>query len=154
MIKGFASKENTFGYLSLHQSNFRETPWFYCSPIAIGTHLGEMTVAHSVLYQETIRYSVLNGLNFIDTALNYRGMKSERDIGKVLLELIESKKVNRSELVLSTKGGLLPGDKDAGLVPKDYLKSVLFKKKLLKKQIYKLLNIKSTYSHQIISGLL
>lgn len=132
MIKGFASKENTFGYLSLHQSNFRETPWFYCSPIALGTHLGEMTEAHSALYQETIRYSLLNGLNFIDTALNYRGMKSERDIGKVLLEITENKKLNRSEFVLSTKGGLLPGDKDAGLVPKDYLESVLLQNTIIK----------------------
>ncbi|MCM3357170.1 aldo/keto reductase [Psychrobacillus sp. MER TA 171] len=132
MIKGFASRENTFGYLSRHQSNFRETPWFYCSPIAIGTHLGEMTEDHSVLYQETIRYCLLNGLNFIDTALNYRGMKSERDIGKVLLEITENKKLNRSEFVLSTKGGLLPGDKDAGLVPKDYLESVLLQNKIIK----------------------
>ena len=153
MIKGYATREKTLNYLNNHESKFRETTWFYCSPIAIGTHLGDMTNDDSELYEKTIKYCLKNGVNFIDTALNYRGMKSEKDIGKVLESLITNKEIDRSEFVISTKAGLLPGDKDAGLVPGDYLKYVLLKMKSFKKRKYRQLHIKSTYLRQAIFSL-
>ncbi|GGH87471.1 aryl-alcohol dehydrogenase-like predicted oxidoreductase [Pullulanibacillus pueri] len=96
------------------------------SPIAIGTHLGEMNHEDSLKYQEALVYALTHGINFIDTALNYRGMKSERDIGVVLRHLIsETGKYERSECFISTKAGIIPGDIDAGLVPKAYLQKKL-----------------------------
>ncbi len=134
MIKGYATREKTLNYLNNHESKYRETTWFYCSPIAIGTHLGDMTNEDSELYEKTIKYCLRNGVNFIDTALNYRGMKSEKDIGKVLESLITNKELDRSEFVISTKAGLIPGDIDAGLVPSDYLKYVLLKKEIIQEK--------------------
>lgn len=122
MINGYASSKDTVYYLDRHKIVKRETPWFSFSPIAIGTHLGSMDITDSMLYQSSIDYGLKNGINFIDTAINYRGMRSERDIGIVLSRLINEKQLlGRSEIVISSKAGIIPGDVDAGLVPKEYL---------------------------------
>ncbi|MEJ7556300.1 MAG: aldo/keto reductase, partial [Aquificaceae bacterium] len=54
------------------------------------------------------------GINVVDTAIVYRYMKSERDIGEVLRE------VPRDKVIVSTKGGYVPYDVDSGIDPKDY----------------------------------
>jgi aryl-alcohol dehydrogenase-like predicted oxidoreductase len=103
----------------------RSTPWFDVSPIAIGTHLGDMNETDSALYQESIEFALCNGINFIDTALNYRGMRSERDIGAVLSKLFKEDRINRDNIVVSTKAGIIPGDIDLQLRPENYLKEKL-----------------------------
>ena len=51
-----------------------------------------------------------NGINMIDTALNYRGMRSERDIGICLTKVIvDDGGLRREEIVIATKAGILPG---------------------------------------------
>ncbi|MET3726534.1 aryl-alcohol dehydrogenase-like predicted oxidoreductase [Fictibacillus halophilus] len=76
----------------------------------------------SLSYQESIEFALFHGINFIDTALNYRGMRSERDIGSVLSKLIQKKKqIDRENIFLSTKAGIIPGDIDAQLRPDNYL---------------------------------
>lgn len=103
----------------------RSTPWFDVSRIAVGTHLGEMNEADSALYQESIEFALCNGINFIDTALNYRGMRSERDVGVVLSKLFKEDRMNRDDIVISTKAGIIPGDIDLQLRPENYLKEKL-----------------------------
>lgn len=126
MIQGFADLKRTTEYFSRHDDiPARKIPWFMVSPIALGTHLGEMTEADSSLYRHSLSYALNHGINFIDTALNYRGMRSERDIGRVLTEMINGSRLKREEVIISTKAGLIPGDIDAKLVPADYLKEVL-----------------------------
>ncbi|MGM9987695.1 MAG: aldo/keto reductase [Bacillaceae bacterium] len=133
-IKGFADNKETELYLRKYKYiSPRKTPWFQSSPIAIGTHLGNMTETDSILYQDSIEYCLRNGINFIDTALNYRGMRSERDIGIVLDKLINKEGIlKRNEIIISTKAGMLPGDIDAKLVPSDYLKEILLKNDIIK----------------------
>ncbi|WP_416730045.1 aldo/keto reductase [Fictibacillus sp. JL2B1089] len=102
------------------------------SRIAIGTHLGEMNEEDSLFYQASIEFALLNGINFIDTALNYRGMRSERDVGRVFVKLIvKEKQINRKDVFLSTKAGIIPGDIDAQLRPDHYLQKVLLEKEIL-----------------------
>jgi predicted aldo/keto reductase-like oxidoreductase len=126
LIKGFANRLSTKERLIDKKIPIRETPWFYTSPVAIGTHLGEMNDADSALYQESITYGLRNGINFLDTALNYRGMRSERDVGKVLNDLIANQQeLKREEIVVSTKAGIIPGDIDKKLVPTKYLEEIL-----------------------------
>ncbi|WP_171005586.1 aldo/keto reductase [Bacillus sp. E(2018)] len=104
------------------------------SRIAIGTHLGEMNKEDSLTYQESIEFALLNGINFIDTALNYRGMRSERDVGSVLAKLVQiEKQVDREDIFLSTKAGIIPGDIDAQLRPENYLQKVLVEKGILQR---------------------
>ncbi len=65
-------------------------------------------------YREVIKTALQRGINVVDTAIVYRYMKSERDIGEVLRE------VPRDKVIVSTKGGYVPYDVDSGIDPKDY----------------------------------
>jgi len=81
------------------------------SEIGIGTYLGEL---EDTGYRDVIKKAVSYGINVVDTAIVYRYMKSERDIGHVI------KEVGREKLVISTKGGYVPFDVEANKDPKDY----------------------------------
>ncbi len=142
MIKGFATIEGTSKYFkkfSHNPSMIRHTPWFSAPAIALGTHMGEMRgeagEEDSLLYRKAVEFLLKNGVNFIDTALNYRGMKSERDVGIALNSLLnEEKTIDRSEFIVSTKAGLLPGDIDAGLPPPKYREEVLLKEGIIEEK--------------------
>ena len=144
MIPGFASLSGTRKLKSQFDLSYRETPMFYASPIALGTHLGEMSEEDSTRYRQGMEFGVRNGLNFIDTAINYRGMRSERDVGYVLTSLIDNDVIHRDEVIISTKGGIIPGDIEANLVPKDYLQQVLLEGGIIKESD---LNIVETHRH-------
>ncbi|WLR58857.1 aldo/keto reductase [Guptibacillus hwajinpoensis] len=144
MISGYASLSGTREFISKFDLSYRQAPMFYTSPIAIGTHLGEMNEIDSALYRQGIEYGVRNGLNFIDTAINYRGMRSERDVGYVLKSLVNRGIINRDEVIISTKGGIIPGDVEAKLVPKEYLRQILLKGNVINESD---LNIVDTHRH-------
>ena len=131
MIDGYGRKVDTSAYLNKHKVIRRDLSYFCVSPFAIGTHLGNMDDTDSELYQASIEYGLSNGINFIDTAINYRGMRSERDIGSVVSRLIDKRTIKREEIVISTKAGIIPGDIDAGLVPKDYLEKMLLNPQII-----------------------
>ncbi len=88
------------------------------SEMGIGTYMGEVDEATDKAYEEAITYGHDLGINVVDTAINYRYMKSERAIGKVL------NNVKREELVISTKGGYVPYDIESAIDPKDYFYDV------------------------------
>lgn len=82
------------------------------SSVALGTYLGESDDATDELYHAAARYALSNGVNLVDTAINYRCQRSERVIGRVLQELIESGTLRRDQVVLCTKAGYIPLDQD------------------------------------------
>ncbi len=84
------------------------------SKLGVGTYLGELDQKTSEGYREVIKTALQRGINVVDTAIVYRYMKSERDIGEVLRE------VPRDKVIVSTKGGYVPYDVDSGIDPKDY----------------------------------
>ncbi len=84
------------------------------SELGVGTYLGDPTDEIDLLYVETIRRALKEGINVVDTAINYRFMKSERAIAKALEGL------KRQGVVISTKGGYVPYDADSGEDPKDF----------------------------------
>ncbi|MEI2666275.1 aldo/keto reductase [Rossellomorea sp. LJF3] len=144
MISGYATLSGTGKFVSQQDISFRKSPMFYTSPIALGTHLGDMNEKDSKIYREGIEYGLMNGLNFIDTAINYRGMRSERDVGYVLKSLIDKGSINRDEIIVSTKGGIIPGDIEANLVPKEYLQKILLEGGIIKQSD---LNIVDNHRH-------
>jgi aryl-alcohol dehydrogenase-like predicted oxidoreductase len=77
------------------------------SSIGIGTYLGDEDSASDTAYGEAIRAALLGGINLVDTAVNYRGQRSERVIGKVLAGLADSGQLRREEIVVATKGGYI-----------------------------------------------
>ncbi|MGN0143205.1 MAG: aldo/keto reductase [Roseburia sp.] len=95
------------------------------SSIGIGTHLGTFSEEDSMAYIEAVEYAVNHGIRCIDTAINYRGMRSEKDVGIALDKLISSGKCKREEIFVASKAGLLFGDITTGLRPQEYLKKVL-----------------------------
>lgn len=54
------------------------------SKIGLGTYPGSFSDADSRQYIDAITYAVKSGMTAIDTAINYRGMRSEKDVGKAL----------------------------------------------------------------------
>jgi aryl-alcohol dehydrogenase-like predicted oxidoreductase len=150
-IKGFANLEDTKKYFNnkdIDSKHIRNTHWFYTLPMAIGTHLGDFSDEHSDLYVDAIIYGLEHGINFIDTAVNYRAMRSERDIGKVLKYLISEKKtIKREEIVISTKGGQIYGDYHLGVKPIDYLEKILIPNGILER---KDVNIVDNHRHTLV----
>jgi aryl-alcohol dehydrogenase-like predicted oxidoreductase len=74
--------------------------------------LGDPTEAADRNYTEAIIQAVQNGINVLDTAINYRHQRSERNLGAALQSLIASGQVSRDELLICTKAGYLPFDHD------------------------------------------
>lgn len=136
MIRGYAKLEDTKDYferLQIPNKDVRHNESFYSLPIAIGTHLGDFSDEDSLAFIETMTYGLKNGVNFIDTAINYRGMRSERDIGIVLNKLInEEKSIRREEIIISTKGGQIYGDIALKMPPINYLNNILIPNGILK----------------------
>lgn len=137
MIKGFADLLGTEEYfVKTHKVN----NWItrndrYCySRLGFGTFIGDFSDEHSKLFRESIRFALLNGINFIDTAINYRGMRSERDIGFTLTKLIEEGIINRNQIVISSKAGIIPGDGEIMLRPINYMKEKLLDTAILSKE--------------------
>ena len=95
------------------------------SRIALGTHLGDANDEVSAMYQEAIKYAVQNGIYTIDGAINYRGMRSEKDEGIAIRELINTGVINREDIFVTSKAGLLFGDITEKTNPKMYLENIL-----------------------------
>lgn len=64
---------------------------------------------HDPDHREALKQAILMGSNLIDTSFNYTDGSSERVIGGVVLDLINSGQIKRDELCLITKAGFIQG---------------------------------------------
>lgn len=80
------------------------------SSIGLGTYLGEMDERTDRGYEASIEAALASGCNVIDTAINYRFQRSERNVGAALNRAVSAGKVARDEIVVSTKGGFIAFD--------------------------------------------
>ena len=92
----------------------------WLSSIGLGTYLGEPSDAADHSYMEAITTGLRSGINVLDTAINYRHQRSERNIGAVLKQMIESSELHRDEVLVCTKAGYLCFDSDPPPNPRDY----------------------------------
>jgi aryl-alcohol dehydrogenase-like predicted oxidoreductase len=84
------------------------------STLGIGTYLGDTSDAADRAYSDALVAAGERGINFFDTAINYRHQRSERCVGAAL------KQLQRDEIVVCTKGGFLtPGAIPNSLQPDD-----------------------------------
>lgn len=84
------------------------------SSLGIGTYMGQPDDATDAAYTEAVTAAIAGGINFIDTAINYRHMRSERSIGAAL------RNAARDETVICSKAGFLtPGAVPASLAKED-----------------------------------
>lgn len=99
--------------------HFRDASGLMVSSIGVGTYLGQPDAHTDTAYTEAIVAAVENGINFIDSAINYRFQRSERSIGSALQQLA-AKGIPREEIVLCTKGGYLTPDSAMPSDPNQY----------------------------------
>ena len=122
MIPGFATQEGTARYAERFPrlraaGHFRQGPQapaageLWLSSIGLGTYLGEPTEAADQRYTEAIEEALRSGINLLDSAINYRHQRSERNIGAALREMLDAG-VRRDEVVVCTKAGYLSFDAD------------------------------------------
>jgi aryl-alcohol dehydrogenase-like predicted oxidoreductase len=100
--------------------HFRQFDGMAISSIGIGTYLGEPDDRTDKSYEEAIRSAIECGCNLIDSAINYRFQRSERNIGAVLSDLFQNGTLSRDEIIVCTKGGFLSFDGGYPTNPRRY----------------------------------
>jgi aryl-alcohol dehydrogenase-like predicted oxidoreductase len=79
----------------------------------MGTYLGQPSEEDDQAVENAVFESVKSGaVNVIDTAINYRAMRSEKSIGRALLRLVKDKIISRDQIFISTKNGYITNDGD------------------------------------------
>lgn len=116
MLKGYATKEGTFGYLKKFPKYAKDFYTFegnfFLSSLGLGTFKAEPYKEDNYIinFKDAIKMALLNGVNLIDTAINYRYQMSEREIAEALNELTAEDKIHRDEIVITSKAGFIPLD--------------------------------------------
>jgi aryl-alcohol dehydrogenase-like predicted oxidoreductase len=118
-LQGHATPEGTKRYAQHAASQGRPAAHFksfdglHLSSIGMGTYLGQLTQEDDLAVENAVYHSVKSGaVNVIDTAINYRAMKSEKSIGKALLRLAKDGVISRDQVFVSTKNGYITNDGD------------------------------------------
>ena len=115
MIAGRATLEGTSRFAERAEAakgHFRSAMGLSLSSIGLGTYLGKEDAATDQGYEESIAVALASGVNVFDSAINYRGQRSERMIGRALARAFAEGGVTRDEVFVSTKGGYLPHDSE------------------------------------------
>ena len=92
----------------------------WLSSIGLGTYLGEPSDAADQTYIAAIESGLRSGINVLDTAINYRHQRSERNIGAAIRALLDSGELHRDEVLVCTKAGYLSFDGDPPPDPRQY----------------------------------
>jgi aryl-alcohol dehydrogenase-like predicted oxidoreductase len=92
----------------------------WLSSIGLGTYLGEPDGPADRAYTESIATALCSGINVLDTAINYRHQRSERNIGAALKQLIAAEELQRDEVLVCTKAGYLSFDGSMPADPRGY----------------------------------
>jgi aryl-alcohol dehydrogenase-like predicted oxidoreductase len=97
------------------EGHYREVQGLVFSSLGAGTYLGQPNEGTDAGYAAALVAAVESGINVIDTAINYRLQRSERNVGTAL-KVLAHKGFTRDEIVVCTKGGYLTPD---GSMPDD-----------------------------------
>lgn len=118
ILEGFATAQGTKTFAAnaiakgKPQGHFRTFGGLLLSSIGMGTYLGDITEHDDRAVEEAVYRSVKSGaVNVIDTAINYRAMKSEKSIGRAL-ERLAREGITRDQVFVSTKNGYITNDGD------------------------------------------
>jgi aryl-alcohol dehydrogenase-like predicted oxidoreductase len=95
------------------RNHFKSFENLHLSSLGMGTYLGQVSKEDDQAVENAVYQSVRSGaINVIDTAINYRAMKSEKSIGRALLRLVNDGVISRDEVFVSTKNGYITNDGD------------------------------------------
>jgi aryl-alcohol dehydrogenase-like predicted oxidoreductase len=125
MISGRATAEGTLrfaGRAAAAQGHFREARGLALSSLGLGTYLGREDSKTDAGYEAAFEEAISLGVNVFDSAINYRGQRSERAIGRALARAVADGRASRDELFVSTKGGYFPHDAEDGRDARTYVR--------------------------------
>jgi aryl-alcohol dehydrogenase-like predicted oxidoreductase len=119
-----ATREGTTQYAAKFQgvagdAHFRIAQDLVLSSVGIGTYLGQPNDTTDSSYTAAIVAAVQSGINVIDSAINYRLQRSERNVGAAL-KVLANKAFSRDEIVVCSKGGYLTPDSNMPSDPNRY----------------------------------
>jgi aryl-alcohol dehydrogenase-like predicted oxidoreductase len=131
MLHGYATPEGTERYRDRfprlrdaehfrHPSGVLQADQLWLSSVGLGTYLGEPDDDADREYTEAISTALSSGVNVLDTAINYRHQRSERNIGAAIKRRIETGEVHRDEILVCTKAGYLSFDGNLPSDPRAY----------------------------------
>ena len=108
-IEGTASAAYAGKFAQRYTADFYRSglAGYTLSSIGLGTYLGECTEADDAAYESEITTAIDDGINLIDTAINYRCQRSERVVGRAVQQSLKNG-TPRDAIVICTKGGYLP----------------------------------------------
>lgn len=112
---GFATAEGTARYAARFpalgaKEFYRTAQRLTLSSLGIGSYLGNIDDATDAGYVASVTAALRNGINVVDTSLNYRHQSSERNIGAALAALMDAGELKRDEFIVCSKAGyLVPG---------------------------------------------
>jgi aryl-alcohol dehydrogenase-like predicted oxidoreductase len=112
MTPSRATPEGAARYTSRFSANgfYRTASALSVSNLGLGTYLGGLDESCDSAYTSAVAAAVCGGINFLDSAINYRHQRSERSIAAALSRLFASGEFQRDEIVVCTKAGFLtPG---------------------------------------------
>src|SRR6056297_2188909 len=84
-----ATDDGAYEYKLEHGDDFGRTYFrrfgdLAISSVGVGTYLGDPTDAVDTRYRDAIATALENGINVVDTAINYRCQRSERAVGRAI----------------------------------------------------------------------
>ena len=123
VIAGRATLEGTRRFAkrsNAAEAHFREAMGLALSSLGLGTYLAKRTRRRTRV-RSLRRGGTPAGINVFDTAINYRGQKSERAVGRALASALADGRAARDEVFVSTKGGYLPHDAEDPRPPRLYV---------------------------------
>jgi aryl-alcohol dehydrogenase-like predicted oxidoreductase len=130
MLPGRATSEGTARYRErfpkLSEADHFRIPsqvpecHLWLSSIGLGTYLGEPDDVADQEYTQAIETALRAGVNVLDTAINYRHQRSERNIGTALQRLTDAGEARRDEVFICTKAGYLSLDGNLPADPRGY----------------------------------
>jgi aryl-alcohol dehydrogenase-like predicted oxidoreductase len=124
MIPGRATGEGTRRFArrtACAEGHFRKVDRILVSSVGLGTYLGAEDSETDDGYKSSIAIALECAVNVFDSAINYRGQRSERAIGRALAKAIAAGTLERQEVFVSTKGGYLPHDAEDPREPRRYI---------------------------------
>ena len=110
MISGHATPEGTAAFAKKHADDWRTSLGLTHSSLGIGSYTGNADPVTDGRYAAAAVRSMELGVNVIDTAINYRHQRSERNMGAALQQAIDRGVVSRDQVIVCTKGGFVSGD--------------------------------------------
>ena len=131
MLEGFATAEGTARYRDRfpalrdagHFRRAESVPGageLWIPSLGLGTYLGDPDAETDRRYTEAIECALLSGVNLLDTAINYRHQRSERNLGAALAKLVAERRLRRDEVMVCTKAGYLSFDGEMPADPRAY----------------------------------